>query len=396
MSMLGSSAQTLQNYLEEAKNNSPELQAKQFQYESALEKVTEISSIPNTKFSVGYFVQETETRVGAQTVKLMAYQNLPWFGSYSVKKEQANFNTEIVQNEMDFYERELFLEVKKHYYSMFELKATETILKEHILILNTFEKLALSELENNRSTMVDLLKIKIARNEVENKLKINTENRKVKEKTFNILLNRSEDLTVFIPETIIIKDADKLFNKNIISNNPKLLQIDNMQNVLLKSEEATKKEGAPIIGLGLDYVFVRDRTDINPVDNGKNIIMPMLQVSLPLFSKKYSSKRKQLQLDQKALSRSKQTVTNDLITIFENASADIKISKATIITQEKNIVQIDQAHKILLTEYETGNLDFEQILEIQQLKLKFKLNKIAAEREYATKIAVLEFLLTTI
>ena len=81
--MVGGKAQTLQDYLDIAKKNSPELQAKQFQYESALEKVTEIGSIPNTKFLVGYFVQEPETRVGAQTVKLSAFQNLPGFGSYS-------------------------------------------------------------------------------------------------------------------------------------------------------------------------------------------------------------------------------------------------------------------------------------------------------------------------
>ena len=104
---LGSEAQSLQEYLIEAANNSPELQAMQYRYESALEKVIEVGSLPNTTIGAGYFVQEAETRVGAQKAKLSVSQMLPWFGSLAAKEESATFKAKAFSNNIDLLKRNL-------------------------------------------------------------------------------------------------------------------------------------------------------------------------------------------------------------------------------------------------------------------------------------------------
>ena len=106
-------AQTLQDYLLEAEKNSLELQSKQYSYESALEKVNEVGSVANATIGAGYFVQEAETRVGAQKVKLSVSQTLPWFGTLSAKKESVSHLAEAQLNTIDLTKRALFLEVKK-------------------------------------------------------------------------------------------------------------------------------------------------------------------------------------------------------------------------------------------------------------------------------------------
>jgi len=239
-----------------------------------------------------------------------------------------------------------------------------------------------------------VLKIKMEQNELNNKVGTIIENLKAKKIIFNLLLNRKEDTPIVIPTALLMEGEENL-NRKLISQNPKLLKYDNIQKALIKSEMAVKKESLPIIGIGLDYVFVEDRDAVNLVDNGKDIIMPMVSVSVPLFSKKYSSRRKQLQLDQKALEYNKVDATNKLNALFENAIAEIKNAKSTIKTQEENIIQADQAHKVLLTSYQTANMDFEQVLEIQQLKLKFQLIKIAAEKKYAKQMAIIQFLINS-
>ena len=161
-------AQSLQDYLSIAAQNNPELQAIQYRYESALEKVVEVGSPPNTTISIGYFAQEVETRVGAQKAKISATQMLPWFGTLTAKEESAKFKAAAQLNNYDFAKRNLFLNVKTAYFNMYELKGKEGIILENIAILKTFESLALNELENNRSTMVDVLKIRMEKNELSN------------------------------------------------------------------------------------------------------------------------------------------------------------------------------------------------------------------------------------
>jgi len=118
----------------------------------------------------------------------------------------------------------------------------------------------------------------------------------------------------------------------------------------------------------------------------------MVSVSVPLFSKKYSSKQKQLQLEQKAIETIRAETTNQLNSVYEIALANLNNAERTIKTQTDNLTQAEQAERVLLASYQTSKLDFEQILEIQQLKLKFQLNRITAEKQYAIQQAVIEFL----
>ncbi len=388
---LTSKAQSLQDYLSIAVKNNPELQTIQYRYKSALEKVVEVGSLPNTTISIGYFAQEVETRVGAQKAKISATQMLPWFGTLTAKEESAKLNAAAQLNNYDFAKRNLFLNVKTAYFELYELKEKERIILENIDILKTFENLALNELENNRSTMLAVLKIRMEKNELTNQLSAVQESFKAKQVAFNLLLNREENINVnIIKEVGNLKSVD--FEKEQITQNPKMLQLNNLKNALEKLELATKKEGLPTIGIGLDYGFIQNRNIVDLEDNGKDIVMPMVTFSFPLFSKKYSSKQKQLHLEQKAIELSKVNTFNKLNTLFEKAKSNLESSKISITTQIKNIDEATSAKKVLLAAYETSKVDFEQLLEIQQLQLKFQLKKVISEKEYAIQKSTLEFL----
>ena len=385
-------AQSLEDYLKEATKNSPELKSKNYSYLSAVEKINEVGSLPNTTIKAGYFVQEAETRVGAQKAKLSVSQMMPWFGTLEAKKESASFMSDAKLNSIDLAKRKLDLNVKTSFYQLYELKETSSILKENLTILRTLEKLSLNELENNRSSMVDVLKIKMEINSLNDKLSTVLEKINAKKIGFNLLLNRDENLAINILDTLIIREIDHLWDKNAIQQNPKLLQLDNLNSALKKSELATKKAGLPTVGIGLDYVFVENRAVENLLDNGKDIVMPMVTLSVPLFSKKFSSKQKQLKLEQKAIETTKEETTNQLLSLYEKTMANLTNAKVSVKTQSANIDQANQAEKVLMAAYQTAKMDFEQLLVIQQLKLKFQLKKINALTKYALQKSKLEFL----
>src|SRR5690606_9431491 len=118
-------------------------------------------------------------------------------------------------------------------------------------------------------------------------------------------------------------------NKEDLINNPQLLRLNAQQDVLLQSEKANQKEGMPSLGVGLDYVFVEE-SPMQVSDNGKDVIMPMVSLSIPLFSKKYTSKRKQYQLEQQAVERRKVNVSNELEMAFQEALTALQNAKRTV------------------------------------------------------------------
>lgn len=389
LSITALKAQSLESYIDEAVHNNAELQAMQFGYESTLEKVNEAGSLPNTNISAGYFVQEVETRVGPQRTRLSVSQPLPWFGTLEARRNMASAMSESELQNIELAERKLKLDVKQAYYNLYEQKASLSILRKNLEILKTYEELALNELESNRTTMVDVLKIRIQINETESKSESVSDEYETSVTTFNLLLNRELNARVVVADSLLLENVQ--FNKDELINNPQLLRLNAQQDVLIQSEKANQKERMPGLGVGLDYVIVEEGPMQGP-DNGKDVIMPMVSLSIPLFSKKYTSKQKQYQFEQQAVERRKVEVNNELEIAFQNALTALQNAKRTVTTQKENIHQAQQAEKVILATYETAKLDFEQILEVQQLILKFQLEVVEATSMYFKNKAMLEYL----
>src|SRR5690606_7983748 len=285
LSITALKAQSLESYINEAVSNNAELQAMQFGYESTLEKVNEAGSLPNTNISAGYFIQEVETRVGPQRTRLSVSQPLPWFGTLGARKNVASAMSESELQNIELAERKLKLDVKQAYYNLYEQKASLSILRKNLEILKTYEELALNELESNRTTMVDVLKIRIQINETESKSESVSDEYETSVTTFNLLLNRELNARVVVADSLLLDNVQ--FNKDEVINNPQLLRLKAQQDVLIQSEKANQKERMPGLGVGLDYVIVEEGPMQGP-DNGKDVIMPMVSLSIPLFSKKYT------------------------------------------------------------------------------------------------------------
>ena len=73
--------------------------------------------------------------------------------------------------------------------------------------------------------------------------------------------------------------------KENLTFHPELLKFDKLFRSIEQSELLNQKESSPKIGFGLDYINVSERPDINFIDNGKDIIMPMISLSIPIFNK---------------------------------------------------------------------------------------------------------------
>jgi outer membrane protein TolC len=375
-----------------ALENNPELQASHYLHEKAKERITEAGSLPNTTIGAGFFLQEAETRVGPQKAKFSVMQQLPWFGTLESREKGAGLKAASAANETEQLRRKFIRDVKEAYFTLYENLQLEKIVLEHREILDSFEELALTALENNRATMVDVLRIRMEKNELANRLYSLEEGYKSNAVTFNLLLNREAHLPVVFPDAFDLQTDGMETGSEALNDNPLLLRLENQRQYVVNEETVVKKERLPSIGLGLDYVFVGERPVTALPDNGKNIVMPMLSLSVPLFSKKYTSRLKQLELERQALESSRTGIENTLMNQLQQAKSDAKVALATINTQEQNIAEADRAREVLLAAYQTSMIDFEQLLEIQQMKLQFQIKDLAAKRNYAVQLAIINYL----
>jgi len=79
----------LEDYLAFAAMHNAGLQVAFEQWKIAVEQVPQAKSLPDPKFTYGYFIEEVETRVGPQRNKLEIMQTFPWFGEIEARTDAA-------------------------------------------------------------------------------------------------------------------------------------------------------------------------------------------------------------------------------------------------------------------------------------------------------------------
>lgn len=388
-------AQQLESYINEAHNNNPDLRAYNSRVDIAREKVEEVNSLPDTELSVGVFVSEPETRTGPQTARFSVRQMLPWFGTIEAREKAAGAMVKVEDIEADIARRKISLAVSQNYYQLYALQEKQEVLQENIDLLELYHQLALNAVETGNASAIEVLRLKMRQNELrqqQESLKLKYDSKKVE---FNKTLNREVSLNVNLPDSLWIDETDTLSVPGNIEVNPEILKFDGLSESILQAEELNKKDALPKLGIGLDYVNVAKRTDMDMPDNGKDILMPMVSVSIPIFNNKYSSVTKQNELRQQEVTQRKEERINQLQSRLEAALNERSSARITWNIQLDNLEQARNAEDILIKTYETGRLDFDDVLDIQELQLKIQMNLIDAVVDYYQETAMIEYFLGT-
>ena len=390
LSVLAANAQTLDSYIQEAENNNPEVQAFEIKYNIAKEKIAEADALPNTEVSAGVFVSEPETRTGAQKARFSIKQMLPWFGTITARENYASSLAEVDYLDIAITKRKLRLSVSQSYYALFAIKEKQKVLDENIQLLKTYERLALTSVEVGKASAVDVLRLQIRQNELEENKLVLEQEYQTERTRFNKLLNREDSIAIELVDSLTIYEPTEI-QQSRLQVHPELEKYDRLYESIAQSEILNQKEANPNLGFGLDYIPVADRAGMNFSDNGKDILMPMVSLSVPIFNNKYKSKTVQNELRQDEINAQKANRKNLLETLLSDAINSREAARIKFDTQLKNLERANDAEEILIKNYETGTIDFNDVLDIQELQLKFQMNGIEAVKNYYLQMSIINY-----
>ncbi len=386
-------SQVPEKYFRMAAENNPGLQAVYAEFEAALQKVPQAKALPDPALSFGYFISPVETRVGPQRAKLSLSQMFPWFGTLRAQADAAALEAEARYHEFLDKRNSLYYRVADAWYPLFELGRWKEIEQENIDILQSYKSIAVSRLESGEGDMTDVLRVDIMLNDALSSLRILKQKEKPLLTAFNKLLNRDESKEVELPDSL---DTDHLPSgiapDSMLHNNPAIKAFDLKVEAGEAGEEAARRQGLPKLGLGLDYVIVGERTDMSVADNGRDVLMPMVSLSIPIYRDKYKARVREAQLMQKSYSLQKEEYANSLVSNYEMAVYEIQRQKELIDLYIQQIEESGQALRLLVSAYSNSGKEFEEVLRMQQQMLEYRKIKASAEAEYRTALARLNYL----
>jgi outer membrane protein TolC len=150
--------------------------------------------------------------------------------------------------------------------------------------------------------------------------------------------------------------------------------------------------GLPKFGLGLDYMVVGERTDMNVPENGRDAIMPMLSMSLPIYRNKYRSAVEEAQDLNRALEAMRVQTDNELHTAYELAYFEAHKAALNVQLMDRQIAIATQALDLLLSAYSNSGKELEEVLRMQEQVLTYKLMRLSELSMHHTAVAKLDHL----
>jgi outer membrane protein TolC len=449
--------QSLNEYLQTAAENNPELKASFNEYKAALEKVPQVS-LPDPELNMGIFIKPMERFMGNQLADVTIMQMFPWFGMLKTRKDEAAKMAMAQYEVFRVARNNLFFQVKSSWYQLVQLEEEVKILEKNLEILQSYENISLIRFksagissgapamqgENNTletressgtsmgnmgsmnstgtsrsqtgstssapmaatgnsmgsasSGMDNVLRVRMEIITLENQLALLRDSRQTYVTEFNQLLNRNYNEEIIITDTlnrmILSKESLSLID-SIRNNHPMLKMIDAEEEAYEAQKNMARLEGKPMIGAGLNYMLFSSRPDNGMAMGGDDMIMPMISLSIPIYRKKYNAMYREAELKQQALGFRRENTFNALVTQWSQTIRDINDAARRTELYDELEGLADQTLNLLLTGYSSDGGNFEEILRLQQqlLNYRIELNKAVVDQHIAA--AMLENLAAT-
>jgi len=154
------------------------------------------------------------------------------------------------------------------------------------------------------------------------------------------------------------------------------------------------KDGKPSFGVGLDYIFTEERSDVPTLaDNGKDAIMARASFKIPLFRNKYNAKVQQAELNIQSVQSQITDKENKLETDLSSSLRDYYDARRRFdLYDQKQIQRVNQALSIMTQNYSTDSSNFEEILRMQRKLLGYQLSRIQALVDMQVSSAFIDYL----
>ncbi|MEX1121887.1 MAG: TolC family protein [Balneolales bacterium] len=388
-------ATELEEYLEIAAQNNPDLQGLFYEYRSVLEQALQVGSLPDPEMMFMYFINPETYSNPFSRLTGSVTQTFPWFGSLGTAENRVQNLAKARADNLINARNELFKDVKEVWFKMHEVRHHIRIFQENLELLNMLESTALTMYETGRSSQVEVIRLQIEINKIESRFDQMEAKLEPLQINFNALLNRNPNEEISIPmpmeRHLLTIEPDEILQR-IRTQSPRLSQLDHQRQAAKHALDEAHLDGLPSFGIGVE-VMAPDYMYMSMMPGDRVGVVGRISVKVPLYRKKYNAQKREARLNIRSIEEQKTGLTNSLLADAEKQLQEYRDAGYRITLYENNLIpKINRALDISIEAYSTEAGSFEELIQLQQQNLDYEmlLNTAYVERNIA--IAELEYL----
>lgn len=376
-------------YIAEAIRNNPGLKSEYQAYQAQMANAKGAGVLSDPQLSVGLFPQAMHHVNGKQLATITIMQMFPWFGTLKAGREQMEHKAQEAYQKFREKSLSTAFDVEKQWYSILATQEKVKAVKRKRALLNDIKKVAIYLYKNYTSGRGTKMSDQLRLDAEEERLKEQTESLEtqltLQKQQFNITLHRRPNVALSLPDSIPLRQMPTFNWTEIERNNPKLAQYSAIQKAFKSQEKQARAKGMPMIGVGLQYM-VNGKVDMPMMSNmnGKDMMMPMVSVTIPVYRKKITSAIHSAQLMERSTAYNYQSQLDALQSTYLSIEQRADDVKRKLKLYESEVSLLNRTLELMQKEYATGAASLTDILQTTRESIDYDLLKAEANAQYNT------------
>jgi len=365
---------------------SPKVEAAYQRWAAAAERLPQVRSLPDPRVNFGFFLDEVETRTGAQQARVGVSQSFPWPGLLSDREDAAAMAARAAWRQFEAARLAVTERVVETLHEVAYLDAAIRITGENLELLSSFEEVVRARYRVGSGSHPELIRVQVELGQLEDRLAQLRAMRPTYVADLNASLNRRIDAPVAefaeLPGRVASVDGPTLAEIARRSN-PVLLALDERIEEQRIRTDVARKEGLPDFTVGLDYIVTDEAIDSSIAESGDDPILLSFGIAVPLWRDKYDAGVREAIARRLAVSFERADEANRITASiqrawFEHMDADrrVRLFETTLIPKA------EESLRASLAGFRTGDTSFLDLLDTERTLLEFA---VSAERARADR-----------
>ncbi|HWS01358.1 MAG TPA: TolC family protein [Prolixibacteraceae bacterium] len=447
-----SQTDSLNYYLETATRNNPAVLQKFAEYQASLQKVPQVGSLPDPELSAGIFLSPMELVGGNQLADIRLMQMFPWFGVLKNAKDEMSLMAKAKFELFRDTKLQVCFDLQQTWYELHKNQSAIHSSEKNLEILQSLERISLVRFKSgsagssglspagaamNQGTsqnasqgssgmqqmggnaptgsatpasqssapmqgpsggsgLADLYRIQMETGELENNIALLKNQQKTLISRFNNLMNRPVQMPVTLPDTLkpdVLDIPVQAVSDSMLVNNPMLGMLNYEKESLDARKQMVTRMGYPMVGLGINYSLINKNPMSSSTMNGKDMIMPMVTLTLPIYRKKYNAMQAETDLLKTAVSHGIQATTSALRNEYAEAVQNYQDGARRMELYIRQYELASHSLNILIKSFSSSGAGLSDLLRVRQQTLDYGLKQVDAIADFNTAIAKLRRLM---
>ena len=436
---------SLAAYLEIAARNNPGVQESLYDYQAALQKVPQVSSLPDPELTAGFFLKPMELMSGNQVADFQLMQMFPWFGVLRNAKDEMSLMAQAKYELFRDAKLQVGYDVQKAWYELFKVREEIRISEKNIELLRTIERLSLIKfkspsaggttslpagsmtspgsrggMEGGSAGMGNMAGVQTTRRDADSRenqssmqslpmgsstsgsgladfyriqieilgLEDNIASLKNQERTsvarFNSILDRSPEHPVYV-DTITRYSSvgleETMDPDSLLADNPMLKMISYENQSLEARKKMISGMSYPMMGIGINYSLINKSPMSESAMNGSDMVMPMVTVTIPVYRKKYNAMKSETDLLKSSSEKSYRATENSLKVELLSAMLDYQDISRRVKLYESQHSLAARSLDLMLKDFSASASSLTDVLRLRQQIYEYELNLIEARAD---------------